>query len=98
MSVDALYVRAYLMDSDVGEEDKITALVTVLQSMDSGKAFPQLLLDALINARSLSEWIIRSTVLTASRDLPPSKCFHTKFLDQLLAMAIKRLRKPSWKT
>ena len=69
MSVDALYVRAYLMDSDVGEEDKITALVTVLQSMDSGQAFPQLLLDALINARSWGAWITRSTVLTASRGL-----------------------------
>ena len=69
MSVDALYVRAYMMDSDTSEEDKITALVQVLQSIDTGKAFPQLLIDALISVWIVCVRMSPSTVLIANRDL-----------------------------
>ncbi len=69
MSVDALYVRAYMMDSDTSEEDKITALVQVLQSIDTGKAFPQLLIDALISVCIVCVRMSPSTVLIANRDL-----------------------------
>ena len=69
MSVDALYVRAYMMDSDTSEEDKITALVQVLQSIDTGKAFPQLLIDALSSVCIVCVRMSPSTVLIANRDL-----------------------------
>lgn len=69
MSVDALYVRAYMMDSDTSEEDKITALVQVLQSIDTGKAFPQLLIDTLISVCIVCVRMSPSTVLIANRDL-----------------------------
>ena len=69
MSVDALYVRAYMMDSDTSEEEKITALVQVLQSIDTVNAFPQLLIDALISVCIVCVRMSPSTVLIANRDL-----------------------------
>ena len=48
MDVDALNVRAILMSSDVSEEERIRALAQILESIDSGFAFPQLVTDSLI--------------------------------------------------
>ena len=49
MEVSALDVRAALMDSDYSEEDKITALIGLIECIDEGHPFPQLVTDALIS-------------------------------------------------
>ena len=46
--MDAINVRAIMMSSDVSEEEKILALAQVLESIDSGHPFPQLVTDSLI--------------------------------------------------
>ena len=48
MDVDAINVRAIMMSSEVSEEEKILALAQVLESIDSGHPFPQLVTDSLI--------------------------------------------------
>ena len=48
MDVDALNVRAILMSTETTEEDKIIALAQILECIDSGHPFPQLITDALI--------------------------------------------------
>ena len=48
MDVDALNVRAILMSTETTEEDKIIALAQILECIDAGHPFPQLITDALI--------------------------------------------------
>ena len=48
MDVDALNIKDVLMAAECSEEDKITVLVQILECMDTGDSFPQLITDALI--------------------------------------------------
>lgn len=48
MEINALNVRAFLMDQDSQEDEKILALAQMLESIDLIEAFPQLVTDALI--------------------------------------------------
>lgn len=48
MDVDALNIKDVLMSTETSEEDKITVLVQILECMDEGVAFPQLITDTLI--------------------------------------------------
>lgn len=48
MEINALNVRAFLMDQDSQEDEKILALAQMLESIDLIEAFPQLATDALI--------------------------------------------------
>lgn len=48
MEINALNVRAFLMNQDSQEDEKILALAQILESIDLIEAFPQLATDALI--------------------------------------------------
>ena len=48
MEINALNVRAFLMDQDSQEDETILALAQMLESIDLIEAFPQLVTDALI--------------------------------------------------
>ena len=48
MEINALNVRAFLMDQDSQEDEKILALAQMLESIVLIEAFPQLVKDALI--------------------------------------------------
>ena len=49
MEVSVLDVRAALMDNDASEENKIKALIGLIECIDEGHPFPQLVTDALIS-------------------------------------------------
>ena len=49
MNVEELNIKDVLMSTETSEEDKITVLVQILESMDMGVAFPQLITDVLIS-------------------------------------------------
>lgn len=53
MNVDVLNIKDVLLSSECTEEDKITVLVQILECMDSGKTFPQLITDTLIAVSAL---------------------------------------------
>lgn len=53
MNVDVLNIKDVLLSPDCTEEDKITVLVQILECMDSGKTFPQLITDTLIAVSAL---------------------------------------------
>ena len=48
METNALNVRAYLMDPDSPEDEKVRCLAEMLEYIDLIEAFPQLATDALI--------------------------------------------------
>ena len=62
MDIDALNVRAYLKNQDEPEDKKILALVQILESIDLGEAFPQLVTDALITVICLFVVLVDSMV------------------------------------
>lgn len=97
MDVDALNVRAIMMSSDVSEEEKILALAQILESIDSGHAFPQLVTDALIAVAYLRSKLTNSMELIVNKVRHQLRCFHTSSWELLHLMEMRRPLRVLWR-
>ncbi len=97
MDVDAINVRAIMMSSDVSEEEKILALAQILESIDSGHAFPQLVTDSLIAVSCRTRILPNSTELIVNKVHHQLRCFRTNFWELLHLMEMQRPLKVLWK-
>lgn len=80
MNVDALNIKDIMVSTECSEEDKITALVQILESMDTGAAFPQLITDTLIAVSGLECILIVQCGIDRNQGSPSIKMLSYELL------------------